>query len=199
MATLIVIDIEYRYKSNSQLHTLFASLSLMMYYNYSCAIYKNTIKFTGYSASRATVPKCTFSCLSLSLGFLPLVCLFRTMATIANISQFSYFPIFLVGHFSGSSSLRAYASSFIALHSFWGTGKGFSLPCCLFVSSDKDMLHAVAVGGSIMLECRCLQHRKYVAAGYTSAIVALAATPPQLPPQLPHPWPCDQLLLYNED
>lgn len=134
---------------------------------------------------------------SLSLGFLPLVCLFRTMATIANISQFSYFPSWPFLWLFLFACLRFFVHSFAFILGYWK--RVFSLPCCLFVSSDKDMLHAVAVGGSIMLECRCLQHRKYVAAGYTSAIVALAATPPQLPPQLPHPWPCDQLLLYNED
>lgn len=170
-----------------------------MYYKYSCAIYKNTFKFTGYSASRATVPKCTFSCLSLSWFFASCV------SFPDDGDNCKYFAIFLFSYFPSwpflwlflFACLRFFVHSFAVILGYWK--RVFSLPCCLFVSSDKDMLHAVAARESIMLECRCLQHREYVAAGYTSAIVALAATPPQLPPQLPHPWPCDQLLLYNED
>lgn len=89
------------------------------------------------------------------------VCVFSTLATIANILQFSYFPSW--PFLSGSSSLCAYSFPSLCIHS--GFGKGFtSLLLVCFLRQG----HANA-WGRIMLECRCLQHRKYVATGYTSA------------------------------
>lgn len=131
------------------------------------------------------------SCFTEYYKFSWLSCLLRTCVCLCvcfrrwrQLQIFCNFPIFLVGHFSGSSFLCAYSLPSLCIHS--GFGKGFtSLLLVCFLRQG----HANA-RGRIMLECRCLQHRKYVATGYTSA----TSCPHLLsaPPFTSSTAPCDQ-------